>query len=203
MHSPNFYLETRGPLLHRMMATHPLAAVVTLCGSSLVASHIPMVHEDDGSEFGVLRGHVSRANMQERCGAAIAGRFGQFGRPFGARRIPVSLQGTVSRRRELPGGPQARPASSDLKTGLSTKPILAQSRWVESRRPLPRGHQIIRQWPLEERMRPRRIRSVAWRSLSAPPLLTPLQAEAFSTPRQAACHRGRRRPAGEDGHARR
>ena len=27
----------------------------------------------------------------EHCGAAMAGRFGRFGRPFGSRRIPVSL----------------------------------------------------------------------------------------------------------------
>ena len=27
----------------------------------------------------------------EHCGAAIAGRFGHFGTPFGSRRIPVSL----------------------------------------------------------------------------------------------------------------
>ena len=46
------------------MAAHPLAAVVTLGEFGLTASHIPLVHEDNGSEFGVLKGHVSRANMQ-------------------------------------------------------------------------------------------------------------------------------------------
>ena len=38
--------------------------MVTLTGSGLVASHIPLVLEDDGSEFGLLKGHVSRANQQ-------------------------------------------------------------------------------------------------------------------------------------------
>jgi transcriptional regulator len=47
-----------------MMAAHPLAAVVTLNESGLIGSHIPLIHESDGSEFGVLRGHVSRANTQ-------------------------------------------------------------------------------------------------------------------------------------------
>ncbi|MEO8359747.1 MAG: FMN-binding negative transcriptional regulator [Vicinamibacteria bacterium] len=56
--------ENRRPVLLQMMANHPLAALITLGESGLNASHIPMVHEEDGSEFGVLKGHVSRANGQ-------------------------------------------------------------------------------------------------------------------------------------------
>jgi transcriptional regulator len=37
-----------------------------LGASGLFASHIPMVLEDDGSPFGVLKGHISRANTQWR-----------------------------------------------------------------------------------------------------------------------------------------
>lgn len=64
MYTPPVNAETRLPVLRQMIAAHPLAAVVTLTSSGLVASHIPMVLEDDGSEFGVLKGHVSRANPQ-------------------------------------------------------------------------------------------------------------------------------------------
>jgi Putative FMN-binding domain len=34
--------------------------------SRLFASHIPIVLEDDGSQFGVLKGHITRSNMQWR-----------------------------------------------------------------------------------------------------------------------------------------
>ena len=64
MYIPGANVEDRPEVLREMMAAHPLAAVVTLGGSGLIASHIPLVHEADSSEFGVLRGHVSRANMQ-------------------------------------------------------------------------------------------------------------------------------------------
>lgn len=64
MYTPPVNAETRLPVLRQMVADHPLAAVVTLTSKGLVASHIPMVLEDDGSEFGVLKGHVSRANQQ-------------------------------------------------------------------------------------------------------------------------------------------
>ena len=61
---PNANLETRPEVLRQMMVAHPLAAVVTLTADGLVASHIPLVHEEDGTEWGVLKGHVSRANNQ-------------------------------------------------------------------------------------------------------------------------------------------
>lgn len=47
----------------QFMRQHPLCAVVTQSQQGMVASHIPMVLEEDG-EFGVLRGHVARANSQ-------------------------------------------------------------------------------------------------------------------------------------------
>ena len=76
MYIPKANLEDRLPVLQRMMAAHPLAAVVTLGGSGLVASHVPLVYgpdgepekepdgESGGSGFGILKGHVSRANTQ-------------------------------------------------------------------------------------------------------------------------------------------
>jgi len=41
------------------MVSQPLATLVTLGASGLFASHIPMIFEDDGSEFGLLKGHIS------------------------------------------------------------------------------------------------------------------------------------------------
>ncbi len=49
-----------------LMASRPLATLVTLGASGLFASHVPMVLEDDGSSFGVLKCHLSRANKQWR-----------------------------------------------------------------------------------------------------------------------------------------
>ncbi len=66
MYIPSHNAETRLPILHQMMTDHPLAAVVTLGQDGLIATHMPLVLEDDGSEFGVLKGHVSRANPQWR-----------------------------------------------------------------------------------------------------------------------------------------
>ena len=66
MYIPTANSETRLPVLHQMMAEHPLAAVVTLGPGGLIATHMPLVLEDDGSEFGLLKGHVSRANPQWR-----------------------------------------------------------------------------------------------------------------------------------------
>jgi transcriptional regulator len=50
--------------MHDLMAAHPLGTLITVGSSGLIASHIPMVLEKDGSEFGVLKGHISRANPQ-------------------------------------------------------------------------------------------------------------------------------------------
>jgi transcriptional regulator len=52
--------------MHALIVAEPLGTIVTLGASGLFASHIPMVLEENGSEFGVLRGHISRANPQWR-----------------------------------------------------------------------------------------------------------------------------------------
>ena len=64
MYIPKANEEIRLPVLLEMIHTHPLASLVTLGATGLNASHIPMVHEPGGSDFGILRGHVSRANPQ-------------------------------------------------------------------------------------------------------------------------------------------
>jgi transcriptional regulator len=64
MYIPRANEEKRVPAMHALMVAHPLATFVTMGAIGLIASHIPMVLADDGSEFGVLRAHISRANPQ-------------------------------------------------------------------------------------------------------------------------------------------
>ena len=52
--------------MHALIVSRPLGTLVTLGASGLFASYIPMILEDDGSQFGVLKGHISRANTQWR-----------------------------------------------------------------------------------------------------------------------------------------
>ncbi|MGO8983665.1 MAG: FMN-binding negative transcriptional regulator [Terriglobales bacterium] len=66
MYIPKANEEKRVPVMQELMASRPLATLVTLGASGLFASHVPMVLEDDGSSFGVLKCHLSRANKQWR-----------------------------------------------------------------------------------------------------------------------------------------
>ncbi len=66
MYIPRANEENRVSVMQALMVSHPLATFVTLGDSGLFASHIPMVLENDGSQFGVLKGHISRANRQWR-----------------------------------------------------------------------------------------------------------------------------------------
>ncbi len=66
MYIPRANEETRVPVMRALMEAHPLGTLVTLGASGLFASHIPMVLEDDGSQFGVLKGHIARGNAQWR-----------------------------------------------------------------------------------------------------------------------------------------
>lgn len=64
MYIPKANEETRLPVLHDLMRSHPLASLVTLNAGELFATHLPMVLHKGDLEFGVLRGHVARANGQ-------------------------------------------------------------------------------------------------------------------------------------------
>lgn len=66
MYIPRHNEEKLVSLMHSLIASSPLGTLVTLGASGLFATHIPMVLEDDGTQFGVLRGHISRANPQWR-----------------------------------------------------------------------------------------------------------------------------------------
>lgn len=62
MYSPKAHEETRKEVLHQLINTHPLGCLVTLGTDGLVANHIPMLLDPNAGEFGVLKGHVARAN---------------------------------------------------------------------------------------------------------------------------------------------
>ena len=64
MYIPKANEENRVSVMQALMVSQPLATLVTLGASGLFASHIPMIFEDDGSEFGLLKGHISRGNAQ-------------------------------------------------------------------------------------------------------------------------------------------
>lgn len=64
MYTPGFNAETDIPTLRGFVRENPLCALVTQAAGGLVASHIPMMLQDSGDGFGVLRGHVARANSQ-------------------------------------------------------------------------------------------------------------------------------------------
>jgi transcriptional regulator len=66
MYIPRHNEEKRVSVMHELIVSQPLGTLVTVGSSGLFASHIPMILENDGSEFGVLKGHISRANTQWR-----------------------------------------------------------------------------------------------------------------------------------------
>ena len=61
MYLPSHFREDRTPVLHSLIRGNPLATLVTLDASGLVANHIPM-QIDATAGLGVLRGHVARGN---------------------------------------------------------------------------------------------------------------------------------------------
>jgi transcriptional regulator len=48
--------------MRALMRAHPLATLVTQCGSGLVANHVPVQTLDAPAPLGCLRGHIARAN---------------------------------------------------------------------------------------------------------------------------------------------
>ncbi|QZA81627.1 FMN-binding negative transcriptional regulator [Deefgea piscis] len=70
---PHFAVTDRARLLH-LIAAHPLASLVQSTKDGLSANVIPLYWVDDGSELGVLRGHVARKNplRQETDSAILA-----------------------------------------------------------------------------------------------------------------------------------
>jgi len=57
--------ETRIPLLHALIGAHPLATFVTSGDGEICADHFPLLLGAAG-KYGVLRGHIPRANPLAR-----------------------------------------------------------------------------------------------------------------------------------------
>ena len=62
MYLPSHFAESDRDVLHRLMQAHPLSTLTTLTPSGLNADHIPLLLSPDEGAYGVLRGHVARAN---------------------------------------------------------------------------------------------------------------------------------------------
>ena len=62
MYLPKHFEEPSIAVMHELMRTHPLATLVTLASNGLNANHIPLQLADAASPFGILQGHVARAN---------------------------------------------------------------------------------------------------------------------------------------------
>jgi transcriptional regulator len=61
LYLPAHFNETRPDVLHALMREYPLATLVAVTDSGLVANHLPMRISADPAP-GILRGHVARAN---------------------------------------------------------------------------------------------------------------------------------------------
>jgi transcriptional regulator len=62
MYLPKHFEETRVPLLHGLIRTYPLGALVMPGPDGLDANHIPFEIDPEPGPFGTLRGHIARAN---------------------------------------------------------------------------------------------------------------------------------------------
>jgi transcriptional regulator len=63
---PSQFSEERVPVLHEMMQRIRLGTLVTFGDDGLVASHVPMLVDAEPGPFGMLSGHLARANPQSR-----------------------------------------------------------------------------------------------------------------------------------------
>ena len=64
MYIPAAFREDRIERLSELMRNYPLATLVTMGSSGLIASHVPLLYESLPDSPGILRGHLSRANPQ-------------------------------------------------------------------------------------------------------------------------------------------
>ena len=64
MYIPQVFEEKNAAVMHELMRAHPFATIVTAGREGLIATHIPLVLHPEEGEYGILRGHVARANPQ-------------------------------------------------------------------------------------------------------------------------------------------
>jgi transcriptional regulator len=64
MYNPAHFKEDNPQALHDLMTQHPLATLVTVGSHGLNVTHLPLLHDGRAGAFGVLRGHMAKANPQ-------------------------------------------------------------------------------------------------------------------------------------------
>ena len=62
MYLPAYFEEKRADVLHSLMRARPLATLVAVCESGIVANHIPVETSSEPAPYGLIRGHIARAN---------------------------------------------------------------------------------------------------------------------------------------------
>jgi transcriptional regulator len=62
MYLPRHFEEARPEVLGAFMRAHPFAALVSLDGGELLATHLPLLWDAEPAPFGTLAGHVARPN---------------------------------------------------------------------------------------------------------------------------------------------
>jgi transcriptional regulator len=62
MYVPKHFEEPRVDILHQLIKAHPFGTLVGLTPGGLVANHIPFEIENVPAPFGMLQGHIARAN---------------------------------------------------------------------------------------------------------------------------------------------
>jgi transcriptional regulator len=62
MYVPQHFQEPDIGVIHQLIRSHPLGAIVTLTPDGLDANHIPLIVQPEPAPLGTLHGHVSRAN---------------------------------------------------------------------------------------------------------------------------------------------
>ncbi|MCX7094524.1 MAG: FMN-binding negative transcriptional regulator [Methylobacter sp.] len=62
MYIPTQFEQSDVEIMHELIRNRPLATLVTLGANGINANHIPLYLEPTAEPFGVLRGHIARAN---------------------------------------------------------------------------------------------------------------------------------------------
>lgn len=64
MYRPPLFREDRVDVQHELIRANPLGLLITAGAGGLIANPMPILVEDDGTEYGTLRLHLARANPQ-------------------------------------------------------------------------------------------------------------------------------------------
>lgn len=62
MYLPKQFVETRTGVLHGLMRERPFATLVVMTSQGMSVDHIPLLVDETVEPYGVLRGHIARAN---------------------------------------------------------------------------------------------------------------------------------------------